>query len=56
MEGRVMEFGMDKDTLACSQWITSRVLLKSTANSAQGYVAAWAGGELGENGYVCMRG
>ena len=29
-------------------WITNMVLLGSTGNSAQCYVAAWMGGEFGE--------
>ena len=35
-------------TLLYVKWITNRVLLCSTGNSAQGYVAAWMGGEFGE--------
>ena len=34
-------------TLLYVKWITNRVLLCSTGNSAQGYVAAWMGGEFG---------
>ena len=34
------------------KWITNKDLLYSTGNSAQCYVAAWLGGESGENG--CM--
>ena len=34
-------------TLLYLQWITKKVLLSSTGNSAQGYVAAWMGGEDG---------
>ena len=55
-EGIVREFGMDMDTLLCLTWRTSEDLLDSTGNSAQCHVAAWVGGELGENGYMCMCG
>ena len=55
--GRIVrEFGMDMDTLLCLTWRTSEDLLDSTGNSAQCHVAAWVGGELGENGYMCMCG
>ena len=53
-EGIVGEFGMDMDTLLCLTWRTSKDLLDSTGNSAQCHVAGWMGGELGENGYMCM--
>ena len=43
-------------TLLHLKWITSRDLLYRTGNSAQCYVAAWMGGELGENGYIYMYG
>jgi len=46
-EGIVREFGMDRYTLLCLKWITNKVLLKSTWNSAQCYVAARMGGEFG---------
>ena len=36
------------------KWTTTRGLLSSTGNSARHYVAAWMGGEFGENGYVYM--
>ena len=39
-------------TLLYLKWITNKDLLYSTGNSAQCYVAAWVGGEFGENG--CM--
>ena len=39
-------------TLLYLKWITNKDLLYSTGNSAQCYVAAWMGGESGENG--CM--
>jgi len=34
-------------TLLYLKWITNKDLLCSTGNSAQHYVAAWVGGELG---------
>ena len=44
----VMEFGMAMYTLLYLKWITKRNLLYCTENSAQCYVAAWMGGEFGE--------
>ena len=44
-EGVVVEFGMDMYTLLYLQWITNKVLLYNTGNSAQCYVAAWIGSE-----------
>ena len=35
-------------TLLYLKWITNKDLLYSTWNSAQCYVAAWMGGEFGE--------
>ena len=55
-EGIVREFGIDMYTLLYLKWITNKVLLCSTGNSAQCYVAAWMGGEFGENGYMYMYG
>ena len=55
-EGIVREFGMDMDTLMYLTWRTSKDLLDSTGNSAQCHVAAWLGGELGQNGHMCMCG
>ena len=46
-EGIVKEFGMDTYTLLYLKWITSKDLLCSTGNSAQGFVAPWMGGECG---------
>ena len=46
----VRESGMDMDTLLYLTWRTSKDLLDSTGSSAQCRVAAWVGGELGENG------
>ena len=34
-------------TLLCLKWITNKILLYSTGNSAQCYVAAWRGEEFG---------
>ena len=47
-EGIVREFGMDMYTLLYCKWITNRVLLYGTGNSAQCYVVAWMGGESEE--------
>ena len=52
--GIVREFGMDMYTLLYVKWITNKDLLYSTWNSAQCYVAAWMGGEFGENGYISV--
>ena len=55
-EGLFRKFGMDVYTLLYLKWITKKVLLSSTGNSAQ-YVAVWRGGEFwGENGYMYMYG
>ena len=43
----VRELGIDMYTLLYLKWITNKDLLYSTWNSAQGYVAAWIGGEFG---------
>ena len=45
-EGILREFGMDVYTLLYLKWITNKVLLYSTRNSAQCYVAEWMGGEF----------
>ena len=37
---------MDMNTLLHLKWITNKVLLYSTMNSAQYHVAAWMGGEF----------
>ena len=42
------EFGMDMYTLLYLKWITNKVLLYSTWNSDQCYVAVCVGGEFGE--------
>ena len=46
-KGIVREFEIDMYTLLYLKWITNKVLLKSTWNSAQCYVAARMGGEFG---------
>ena len=39
----IREFGMDMYKLLYLKWITNEILLYSTGNSAQCYVAAWRG-------------
>ena len=46
-EGIIREFGMDMYTLLYLKWVTSKVLLHSTGNSAQCYAAAWLGAGFG---------
>jgi len=46
-EGIVKEFGMVMYPQLYLKWITNKDLLYGTGNSAQCYVAAWMGGELG---------
>ena len=56
--GEDMEFGTDIYILLYPKWITNKVLLYSTRNSARYYVAAWMGGEFG-GGWkhvICMTG
>ena len=48
----VKEFGRDMSALLYLRWITNKVLLHNTGNSAQGYVAARMGGGLGEDRYM----
>jgi len=43
----VRKFEINMYTLLYLKWITNKVLLNSTGNSAQCYVAAWMGGESG---------
>ena len=38
---------MDVYTALYLKWVTNKDLLQSTGNSAQGYVAAYMGGEFG---------
>ena len=46
-EGIVREFGMHRYTLLYIKWISNKVLLYSTGNSAQCHEAAWMEGEFG---------
>ena len=46
----VRELGMVMYTLLYLKWITNKDLLCSTWNAAQCCVAAWMGGEFGEEG------
>ena len=46
-EGIVRESEMDMYTLLYLKWIINKVLLYSTGNSAQWYVAAWMGRDFG---------
>ena len=55
-EGIVRELEIDMYTLLYLIWISSKVLLYSTWNSAQCYVVAWMGESLGENEYMYMYG
>ena len=50
-DGIVRELGIDMYLLLYLKWITNKVLLHSTENSAQSYIAAWIGGKLRDN--VC---
>ena len=43
----VREFWMDMYALLYLKWITSKDLLCSTGNSAQGFVVPWMGEEFG---------
>ena len=47
-EGIVKNFAKVMYTLRYLKWITNKDLPYSTENSAQCYVAAWLGGEFGE--------
>ena len=44
---RDREFEMDMHTLLYLKWITNKILLYSTGNSPQCYVAAWMEGDFG---------
>ena len=49
----VKEFGRNMGTLLCLKWITNKLLLHNTGNSAQCYVAArMRGGFGGESIHV----
>ena len=55
--GIVRETEIDMYTLLYLKWITYKVLLYSTGNSAQYYVAAWIwNSSFGKNGYMYMYG
>ena len=43
----VRDFGKAMYTLLYFKWITNKVLLCGTWNSAQGFMATWMGGEFG---------
>ena len=45
-KGIVRQFEMDRYTLLYFKWMTIKILLYSTKNSAQYYLAAWMGGEF----------
>ena len=52
-----MEFGMDLHTLLRLKWIINKALPHGAWNSAECYVAAWMGGDFGEEWilvYVCL--
>ena len=49
----VREFGIDRNTLLYLKWITNNVLLYSTGDCVQCYVAAWMGGEFGGRMDTC---
>ena len=53
-ERNIREVRINVDTLLYLKQISNKVLLYSTGNCAQCYVAAWMGGSLGENGYMYM--
>ena len=53
-ERTVRDFAMDLYTPLYLRWITNKDLLYSTWNSAQYYVAAWLGGELGGRMDPCV--
>ena len=55
-KGVVREYRMDMYTLLYLKQISNKDILCRTENSAQCHVAAWMGGELGENGYMYMYG
>ena len=55
-EGMVREFGTNMYTLIHLKPVTNKVLLCSTGDSVQCYVAAWMGGEFGGEWYMYMCG
>ena len=54
-KGIVRQFSTNMKTLLHLKWITNKVLLYSTWNSAQCYVAVWMGGDLGGRMDTCQR-
>ena len=54
VKGIVRESEVDMCTLLCLKWITNKVLLYSTGDPDQYHAAAWMGGELEKNEYMCM--
>ena len=50
----VREFGMVMNTPLCLQWMTKKVLLCNTWNSAQCYVAAWMEVVFGGENDTCI--
>ena len=54
-EGLVRKFEIDMYELLSLKWITNKVPLNSTGNSAPCYVAAWMGGQFGGGWiHVCV--
>ena len=53
-EGTAREFGINMYPLLYLKWITYKVLLYSTGNSARYYVEAWTGGGFGREMDTCM--
>ena len=55
MRGRnIQEVGIDMYTLPYLKWVINKDLLYSTGNSAESYVAAWMGGEIGGRIGTCV--
>ena len=52
-KGIVRQFSTNMKTLLHLKWITNKVLVYSTGNSAQCYVAVWMGGDLGGRMDTC---
>ena len=53
-EGIVWEFVINMYTLLYLEWIINKDLTQGTLINVN--VAAWVGGGLGENGYMCVCG
>ena len=57
MKGQLGSLGWDGHVhTAISKMDNNKDLLYSTGNSAQGYVAAWMGGSVGENADMSLYG